>query len=531
MMKRFPRFRLLIVVVVALLAACGPATMTTPKVTLPSTETVLPTAKLTFTPPIATPLPTATPQPTSPPITMPRQVLPYTLTWDPSARWLAYATNDGQVWLQARDGTPRPLSDVRIAGPGSLTPVWSPAGDRLLIYGSWEVEYRRWTVLWLVPVTTDRAGPAQAIVPVTEVTPPVYQNEGIIYRAAWSPDATRIAYSFQGEAWVHDLTTSQTQRLTHLTEEPLPRPDVIDPDQFFSGVRGIAWSPTGDCLALELTCNCPSPWSGVAVVGIDGQDVRLLADGGVDAAWSPDGRWVSFRNTSGDWGPGMTYDYYAIEPDTGILINLTRSNPAWDPLQSPRAAYQDAPYQTANLRWRPDGHYLYEVLEFSQGREMPPRRGFIVRADSETVLAEHLADDEAWYCFPAWLSDGRYAYLEVEPGSAWGTVRMRRAVIEKMPVLTHSSEIAAAAWAPDGAALALVVRAEALPDQVVILSVPSDRTVTLRVDWVLSPSTEFTLYFRTFCSDWPMPPEEIPISCGFTEIRPDSCPILQTRMK
>jgi len=412
---------------------------------------------------------------------MPRQVPPHTLTWHPAGRWLAYATNDGQVWLQARNGTVRPLSDIQAAGPGILAPVWSPAGDRLLVYGSWEVKYRPWTALWLVPVTADRAGPAQAIVPPTEATSPVYQNEGIIYRAAWSPDATRIAYSFQGEAWVHDLTTGQTQRLTHLTEEPLPRPGVIDPDQFFNGVRGVAWSPTGDCLALELTCNCPSPWSGVAVVDIDGEGVRLLADGVAHATWSPDGRWVSFRNTTGDWGPGMTYDYYAIEPDSGTLINLTRSNPAWDPLQSPLEAYQDAPYQTANLRWGPDGHYLYATLEFSQGREMPPRWGFIVRADPEAVLAEHLPDEETWYCFPAWLSNGRYAYLEVGPGSACGTVRMRRAVIEGAPVLTHSLEIAAAAWAPDGAALALVVRAEALPDQVVILPVPSGRAAILDV--------------------------------------------------
>jgi len=40
-------------------------------------------------------------------------------------------------------------------------------------------------------------------------------------RVAWSLDGTQIACTYQAEAWIHDLDSGQSQRVTDLTEGSL----------------------------------------------------------------------------------------------------------------------------------------------------------------------------------------------------------------------------------------------------------------------------------------------------------------------
>jgi len=218
---------------------------------------------------------------------------------------LAYTSADGRVWLRTRElGTPLPVDAIRIVGPANLGVAWSPDGSRLLVYGEWD--YPRWTGLWLVPVSDTGVGEARPIVAPVEASSPVAQNSGAIEVAAWSPDGKQIAYTFQAEAWIHDLDSAQSQRATDLTEQPLSRSGSTES---FDGVREIAWSPDGRLLALGLSCNCPSPWGGVGIIDLDSGETRLLVDGGHGVSWSPDGRWIAFQNASGDWTGGSTFDY------------------------------------------------------------------------------------------------------------------------------------------------------------------------------------------------------------------------------
>jgi hypothetical protein len=399
------------------------------------------------------------------------QILPHSLAWDPSGRWLAYTSVDGRAWLRTRESEALALVEgIHSVAPAELRVTWSPDGSRLLVYGEWD--YPRSTGLWLVPVSDEGAGEARPIVPPVEAGSPVEQNSGAIAVAAWSPDGGQIAYTFQAEAWIHDLDNGQSQRVTGLTEQPLSRSSSTEP---FGGVREIAWSPDGRLLALGLSCNCPSPWSGVGIVDLDSRETRLLVDGGHSVSWSPDGRWIAFQNASGDWTGGSTFDFYGVDPGSGEITNLTRSNPGWDPLRPAGGTYRDADYQTASLRWGTGRDFLYETLDYSAESGVAPARGLVVKGDLETVLEARFGDAEAWYVFPTWLVDGRYAYLEATPrDSDPQTYAIRQAVVGQQAMPMEVAYVRGAAWATDGSAVALCVTngPGSLSSEVLILTLP-----------------------------------------------------------
>ena len=382
------------------------------------------------------------------------QILPHSLAWDLSGRWLAYTSVDGRAWLRARESeTPLPVEAIHLVGPADLSVAWSPDGRRLLVYGEWD--YPRSTGLWLVPVSDEEVGKARLIVAPVEASSPVEQNSGAIAVAVWSPDGRQIAYTFRAEAWIHDLDSGQSQRVTGLTDQPLSHSGSTEP---FDGVREIAWSPDGRLLALGLSCNCPSPWSGVGIIDLDSGETRLLADGGHSVSWSPDGHWIAFQNASGDWTGGSTFDFYGVDPGSGEITNLTQSNPGWDPLRPTESTYRDADYQTASLRWGTGGSFLYETLDYSVEGGMAPAHGFVVQGDPTTVLESRSGNGEAGYVFPTWLADGRYAYLETTfRDSDPQTYAIRQAVIGQQAIPMELVYVRGAAWATNGSAVALCV--------------------------------------------------------------------------
>jgi Tol biopolymer transport system component len=382
------------------------------------------------------------------------QIFPHSLAWDSSGRWLAYTSVDGRAWLRAsKSERPAPVKGIDSVASVEVSVAWSPDGSRLLVYREWGSP--RSTGLWLVPVSDEGTAEARPIIAPVEASSPVEQNSGTIGAVAWSPKGEQIAYTFQAEACIYDLVSGQSQRVTDVTSQPLSRPGSTE---FFDGVREIAWSPDGRLLALGLSCNCPSPWSGVSVVDLDSRHTRLLVDGGHSVSWSADGRWIAFQNASGDWTGGSTFDFYGVDPESGEIANLTRSNPGRDPLRPAEGTYRDADYQTASLRWETGGSFLYETLDYSVEGGVAPARGFVVQGDPVTVLEARFGNEEAWYVFPTWLEDGRYAYLEATSrDSDPQTYAVRQAVIGQQTMPIELVYVRGAAWATNGSAVALCV--------------------------------------------------------------------------
>lgn len=388
------------------------------------------------------------------------------LSWDPSSRWLAYTTSDGRAWLRAiNEHAATALPGIQAAAPATLDFAWSPDGDELLVYGYWGSRDSRWTAMWLVPVDESGAGKAREIIAPIQPESPVFQNEGVIYGASWAPDGERIAYSYRAEAWIYDNQNGIHEQVTQLVTEPLE-----DPFAPFDGVREVVFSPVGDYLGIGLTCNCPSPGMGVGVVDLVSRETRLIRVGAL-SGWSPDGEQIIVKEF-GEWGPDVTFDVFGANPANGELINLTRSNPDFDPLADPWDNRTPAPYQTGGLRFLPDGKYIYSTYDYGPcvAFEIPgftyPAVGFIIRQDPETILLEKRGTADAWYISKNILPDGRVGYIEVEPWHPEPVVNnenifvMRRIVYGQESYEAAGLPITSAVWAPDGSALALVVESD-----------------------------------------------------------------------
>lgn len=349
-----------------------------------------------------------------------------------------------------------------------------------MIYGTWGIGAPLWSAIWLARVGAQGPEPAGVVLAPVQAAARAQQAPNDLSAAAWSPAGDKIAYALAGEVWIYDLANHRASQITRLAEKPLPRSKG---SETFDGVRELAWSPQGDALALGLTCDCPSPWSGVALLHLAGEEVRLLIDGGQDVGWAPGGERVTFRNSSGDWSGGMTFDYYSIDLQSLEVENLTQSNPDWDPLMDP-TGYKDAPYQTDDLAWSKNGEfYVYKTRDNRSGPAQP-RIGFILRNAQQPAPQEYLGTGEHFYLFPTFLADGSLAFLEARPlrpnpedpemftvSSAKILLASGQAVAENT-VLQDIGLIAGAAWSPDGSALAVVrpARTASLPDRVEIIA-------------------------------------------------------------
>jgi len=464
-----------LVFAILLMAGCTPAVaeatlpvatlyLATPTTAITSTPSSSPTPVLkTAEPPKPTrtavpPTSTLTAEPTQEPLLA--VVRMDSLVWDPSSRWLAYTTTDGRAWLQTKNA----VEGVEITGilaprPSELKIVWSPKGDALLVYGRWGEGYPGWTAIWLVPVDSNGAGQAKEILAPTSPVPPVDQNEGIVYAVSWAADGSQFAYSFQGEAWIYTLQSEKSVQVSQLTINPL-RPPVDPSVPPFDGVREVFYSPGGRYLAIGLSCDCPPPYSGVAVVELETLEVRLIG-GGRLTGWSPDGSQLIFEFVTGDFDENYIVDIYGADPASGKIINLTRSNPGHDELLEGWDALKPAAYHTSTLRWSPGGEYLYTTIDYRLADD--PAFGFMVRQSPEKVSFEKRANAESWYLFPAWLKDGQVAYVEAKPGhpklERWtgDTFEIKGLVYGPARFEADGMFITNAVWAPDGSAVALMV--------------------------------------------------------------------------
>jgi dipeptidyl aminopeptidase/acylaminoacyl peptidase len=375
-------------------------------------------------------------------------VVPESLSWAPDGRRLAYGTREGQVFFGGDSDFFR-IEDIQMGPSARPFARWSPDGSRLLIGGPWFETGQVYTGLWIYEYDS---GAVEVVVPPSQVISPVEGNTGAVHDAEWSPDGTRFAFPYRGEAWLGE-PGREPVRLTHLTDEPIDRGGGAP----FDGVRFVRWHEGGSRLALELSCACGAPWSGAAVLEVDESgragEVALLEDGVSVSGWSADGRLLG--QNSVDWSPLAIVDGYAVDPVDGETENLTESVAGRDPLAERElgSAPPDAeppPFQTGPVHWGPDGTLLYEL--FTYGDQPLPHRGYAVRAaGGATQLLPGSA--ELWLVGPRLLDDGSVVHVEAEPGPA---MALTRAVRSGEEIAALDGLAAAVSFAPGGDRLAVV---------------------------------------------------------------------------
>jgi dipeptidyl aminopeptidase/acylaminoacyl peptidase len=388
-------------------------------------------------------------------------ILHNSLAWSPDDSVLAFTAGNGTAWLKKPGEPSRAIKGINTEDYANLFVSWSPDGRSLLVYGTWGSGYPYWTGLWKVDVEAGEVEQVQALVEPVLPELVVQQNDSSISSVSWAADGRSFAYTFQADAWLYELESGTTRQISRVPENPLEAEDMFEP---FDGVRRLALSPAGRWLAVELSCNCPSPFSGVGVVDLDSGEARLLRKGAHLLGWSPDGQWATLRNTTGDFSWDYTYDVYGANPLTGQLTNLTRSNPKFDPLLQGWDAYAPAEYQVGRLLWGHQDAYLYTVQDFAvEGSSTPeiPGEGFIALRSLHVLLAKYMPTTRASYLYPQWLPDSRIAYIQVVPEeeAMFGAYPDWQPYILDQPLDKGGvgGMLAGAAWSPGGTYLAILL--------------------------------------------------------------------------
>jgi Tol biopolymer transport system component len=189
---------------------------------------------------------------------------------------------------------------------------------------------------------------------------------------AWSPDATRIAYSGD-DVNVLDIAT---QSVTRLTEN--------------ANVGLCSWSPDGERIVYDSFTGevQGDAWGDIYVINIDGSDPVNLTPGparGFDPAWSPDGSQIAFARRGGD-----VMNIWVMQADGSNPVRLTDHEPV-----SPITSFEPA--------WSPDG----SRIAYAGPAERPAEGSiWVMDADGSDRVRLTEANQYTHVNRPAWSPDG-----------------------------------------------------------------------------------------------------------------------------
>jgi Tol biopolymer transport system component len=205
------------------------------------------------------------------------------------------SADDTDIYLQSTDGTETILADSSALDD---YPVWSSTGDRLAFdsfrTGNWEV------------FSVDADGSH-----LTQLT----DSPGEDGFVDWAPDGNRIAFDSDRdgdfEIYVMDLDSGEVTQITN-NDANDGRPD---------------FSPDGTRLVFESDRDGDGIFDSF-VVGVDGQGLARLVDGGGSPVWSPDGNSVAFARENADFTDSDIY----VVPSTGGTESQLTGPEGWDEL-------------------------------------------------------------------------------------------------------------------------------------------------------------------------------------------------------
>jgi serine/threonine protein kinase len=204
------------------------------------------------------------------------------LAWLPDSTGVVYGSSRGytvpylsplRLWEARLDGTARAITPAD---------VWYEQPD---VHDSGLIAAARMRMrfdLWRFPFGRDATDNVRQAVPITRQT-------GQVLTPTAAPDGDQIAYlsdsGGHANLWVTSTRTGGSRQITF--------EDGAD-----VSVGAPVWSPAGDAIAFVSSKGLTGFEFGVWVVNADGSNLRNLARSGLGMAWSPDGRFVYYSDTS-----------------------------------------------------------------------------------------------------------------------------------------------------------------------------------------------------------------------------------------
>jgi TolB protein len=158
---------------------------------------------------------------------------------------------------------------------------------------------------------------------------PVAITDAFADSPRWSPDGKKLIYSAaEGSGgwltYLADITSGTTTQLTGIPE------NSIDLD----------WSPDGSRIAFSFYTDAANQVSDLYVINVDGTGLTQLTNtpniGEAMPAWSPDGSRIAFAAYDNSRGPDYRQDIFIFNSDGTNLFQLTSDpasdfDPAWSP--------------------------------------------------------------------------------------------------------------------------------------------------------------------------------------------------------
>lgn len=242
----------------------------------------------------------------------------YSFTWSPDGNRLAFAGEDGDIYVMSVDGTG--MTNLTNSPATDSKPSWSPDGKWIAFVSDSD--------LYIIGV--DGSG-QQRLTTDIGISGAVQRDSTANNFLVWSPDATRIAFASGHDGpspiYVVNIDGSGSAQPISAGEDP-------------------NWSPDGQQIAYVVSAD-------IFVMNPDGSDETNLTNGqgrNFDPDWSPDGKRIAFSSDR-RFQPGDLYsELHIMNADGSGVVRLSNYAPPGDPRND------------AEPDWSPDGRQIAFVL-------------------------------------------------------------------------------------------------------------------------------------------------------------------------